>query len=221
MTRLAVPLAALAGGFTILASCSTSTFGGSSNKAAAVTGTATGDGVGGTTPTSTSPLGASGSPTGSGTAPATGSGTGTGSTACVQGDTVNFDWSGPEKTCIVDQHMTYNFDTNQCAQMRPAQFTCDWATVQAQLTQRNLLTPTLKTAATSGALLVTCGESQDGSRIVVQWIDTPPPAGTCTYDPNQEHITTGCYTQYTGTPPPAPTTPAAQAAAVYACMNEL
>ena len=140
--------------------------------------------------------------------------------ACVSGDKVNVAWTGDVKACLVDQGKTYNFESSTCTAMRQATFTCDWSTVQAQLTQRGLLTDTIKNDAANGAKLVTCGQSQDGHRIVVQWIrsNNSGVGDNCSAGQPSSYIMTGCYRD---DKIETWTTEDQRRSLVFACMNSL
>lgn len=141
---------------------------------------------------------------------------------CVKGDKVEFQWTGPIKECF-DQGKTWDFDSKTCVAIRKAEFTCDWNTVTAELTKADLLTPVLKDAPGTGAKLISCGQSQDKKRIVVQWVKEPK-SGTvdCKNVSSLGGVTTGCYTDYTPElPPPLPTDPEEKKRQVYGCLNKL
>jgi hypothetical protein len=141
---------------------------------------------------------------------------------CVDNGKVNFNWSGPAKECIVDQGKTFNFDTGECAEMRKAKFDCTWDNVVSELKKRGLLTPKLETDS-KVAKLVSCGQSSDGNRIAVQWVNIETGTSVDCQNPTSVgHITTGCYTYYTGSNvPPAASTPEDRAKQVYDCLNTL
>lgn len=141
---------------------------------------------------------------------------------CVADGKVNFAWSGPAKECIVDQGKTFNFDTGECAEMRKATFACNWDNVVGELKKRGLLTPKLE-ADSKVAKLVSCGQSTDGNRIAVQWVNIETgKAVDCQNPTSVGHITTGCYTYYVGENiPAAASTPEARAKQVYDCLNTL
>ena len=147
-----------------------------------------------------------------------------GSAACTT-DQVKLDWSGDEKACI-DKGQTWAYDTGKCMDIRKAAFDCTWSNAIAELDKKGLTTQTIKDDSAAGAKLVSCGQSQDGNRIVIQWIKVADGAAqvACTggASPLQHHITTGCYTYYTtGVVPEAPTTQAEKDARVYACLSSI
>lgn len=141
---------------------------------------------------------------------------------CVEGDKVNIQWTGPVKECL-DQGKTYNFEQKACAEMRQAQFDCNWDNVTAELEKRSLLTEVLRSDSQNGAKLVSCGQSEDGNRIVVQWIKAENAQNIdCSDGASSHHTTTGCYTLYTnGEKPPETTSEEEKRQQVFACMNEL
>jgi hypothetical protein len=144
----------------------------------------------------------------------------------VDGDKVYIHWTGEQMDCIVDKSQTYNFDTKACTKMPQASFDCSWDSFFDEMEDRGI-TPTdkMKAARTAGAKLVTCGQSSDGDRIVVQWLN--PPDGGFSCKPQDSAmpglIVTGCYTKYKpGEPvPAAPKDKAEQTKQVYDCMNKL
>ncbi|MFW7381692.1 MAG: hypothetical protein ACOH5I_22985 [Oligoflexus sp.] len=142
--------------------------------------------------------------------------------SCVEGDKIVVPWSGPVKECF-DQGKTYNFDTKTCAEIRKAEFSCDWETLQAKLLEKNLLSNTLKEDAASGAKLVSCGQSADGNRIAVQWVKiTNIETQTCNTLREGAGVTTGCYTHYVNQqPPPPPATVEERRQRVFDCLNTL
>lgn len=143
---------------------------------------------------------------------------------CVEGDKVNFAWSGAVKECLVDQGKTYNFETDTCTDMRQATFPCDWESLTAAMEDMGLSpTEKLQNDREEGAKLVTCGQSKDKKRIVVQWIRPPEGGFQCNDSQGSlPNITTGCYTVYgDGDRPPPPTSAEERAQQVYACMNSL
>lgn len=141
---------------------------------------------------------------------------------CVKGDKVDFQWTGPIKECF-DQSKTWDFDSGTCVAIRKAEFTCDWATVTAELSRAELLTPTLRDAPGTGAKLVSCGQSQDKKRTVVQWVKEPKSGRVdCKNVSSLGGVTTGCYTDYSPeAPPPVPTDPEEKKRQVYGCLNKL
>lgn len=143
---------------------------------------------------------------------------------CVDGDQLKLEWSGPIKECLIDQGKTYNFELKQCTEMRQAKFTCNWENVTKALEELGLLTNTLKTDSQNGAKLVSCGQSEDGNRIVVQWVK-PPEGGAidCSKANGGSLTTTGCYTYYGPgeTQPPEPANEEERKKQVYGCMNQL
>ena len=144
-------------------------------------------------------------------------------TSCVSGDKVVVAWSGAAKECIVGQSATFDFAHQTCTHLHAASFACDWASVVSQLALRGLASPALATASSDGSKLVACGQSDDGNRIVVQWLKAPPPATSlCAFDPATMAVVTGCYqVLVNGEPLPTPASPEEQDAIVYACMNSL
>ncbi len=150
-------------------------------------------------------------------------GTNTTPPECVQGDKVNIKWTGPVKDCI-DQGKTYNYEEQKCAEMRQSQFECNWDTVKAELEKRGLLTDVLRSDADGGAKLVSCGQSDDSNRIVVQWIKVGDAQNIdCNDGESSHHITTGCYTLYGSKDekPAEATSKEERSKQVYACMNQL
>ncbi len=142
---------------------------------------------------------------------------------CVEGDKVNIKWTGPVKDCL-GQGKTYNYEEKKCAEMRQSQFECSWDTVKAELEKRSLLTEVLRSDADGGAKLVSCGQSEDGNRIVVQWIKVGDAQNIdCNDGASSHHITTGCYTLYTAKDeqPPEASSRDERSKQVYACMNQL
>lgn len=142
---------------------------------------------------------------------------------CVSGDKVNIKWTGPVGDCI-GQGKTYNFEEKKCAEMNQAQFDCNWGNVKAELEKRSLLTDVLREDSENGGKLVTCGQSGDGNRIVVQWIKAEDAQGIDCNDGNSSHhITTGCYTVYTSKDeqPPQANSKEEKSQQVFDCMNKL
>lgn len=142
--------------------------------------------------------------------------------SCVKGDKIEFEWTGPIKDCF-KQGKTWDFDTSTCVEIRAAKFTCDWATVTEELTKAELLTPVIQAAPGSGAKLISCGQSQDGKRIVVQFVKEPSSGKVdCKNIKSAGAVTTGCYTDYSpNPPPPIPTDPEERKKQVYGCLNKL
>jgi hypothetical protein len=140
---------------------------------------------------------------------------------CIAGDKVNLKFGNPAVQECLDGGKTFNFDKNVCVAMRQSTFACDWPTLTGELQRLNLLTPTVQSAASSSlSKLVSCGQASDGNRIAVQWINLPADGALdCNFDPSKMSITTGCYTNYVNTQPPAATTPEERAKQVYACLD--
>jgi len=158
-----------------------------------------------------------------GTTPAASSSTGTPG-ACTT-DQVKLDWTGEEKACI-DKGQTWAFDTKKCMEIRKASFECTWANAIAELDKKGLTTQTVKDDSAAGAKLISCGQAQDGNRIVIQWIKVADGAAQVACNGGsstlQHHVTTGCYTYYTTEAVPAPpTTQAEKDARVYACLSTI
>lgn len=147
-----------------------------------------------------------------------------GSDDCVDGEKLNVEWAGEVKECLIDQGKTYNFELKRCAEMRQSKFSCTWDNVTKELEDRGLLTDVLSADSKSGAKLVSCGQSEDGNRIVVQWVSIPE-GGTvdCKKASTGASITTGCYTLYKSgeTRPDTPSNEDERAQQVYDCMNRL
>jgi hypothetical protein len=143
--------------------------------------------------------------------------------SCVAGDKVRLAWSGAAKDCIVDQGATFDFARKECTHLRAASFACDWATVTAQLASRGLVSPAIDAASHADGKLVACGQSTDGRRIVVQWLEAPPaPTSLCAFDPATMHVVTGCYEVLEdGEPVPEPATVEERDRIVYACLDGL
>ncbi len=146
--------------------------------------------------------------------------------AACQKDQVGVTLSSTQEDCIVKKGKTWDFKTGQCVDMPKATFTCDWTTVVAQLTAKGLLTEKVKTSAQDGSKLVTCGQSQDGNRIGLQFILAKDGAGSlpCSgVTPSSNQITTGCYTFYpNGGGTPIPAGPSAEYDAyVFNCLNQI
>jgi len=115
----------------------------------------------------------------------------------------------------------FNFDSNECVQMKSAKFTCDFNTVISELRKIGLASPDVEAAATKAtSILIGCGQSEDSQRIVVQWINVPEGNGCKNITPGL--TVTGCFTNFgTKTPPPPPTSKEERDSRTYACMNEL
>lgn len=143
---------------------------------------------------------------------------------CVEGDKVNLEWTGPIKECIVDQGKTYNFDTDTCMEMRTAEFDCSWHSVKAEMEKLSLSSKVMESDSENGAKLVSCGQSEDTNRIVVQWIN-PPSEGSfdCKAKVTKGTIVTGCYTFYSSNDvmPAPPKNEEEKRKQVYDCMNKL
>ena len=216
--RLSVATCALVA---IATACSSARFGGNQGAASK------NDSGSGTPGAATAPLGTPGSADSPGTSTSAIPGstaTPTGPAACTT-DQVKLDWSGDEKACI-DKGQTWAFDTGKCMDIRKAAFDCTWSNAIAELDKKGLTTQTIKDDSAAGAKLVSCGQSQDGNRIVIQWIKVADGAAqvACTggASPLQHHITTGCYTYYaSGAVPDAATTQAEKDARVYACLSSI
>lgn len=142
---------------------------------------------------------------------------------CVDGDKINFNWNGEAKTCIIDQGKTYNFDSKQCAEMRKAEFDCDWENIKTAMSKLGLSSSAIENDSAAGAKLVSCGQSKDGNRIVAQWLKLPEGKTVdCKADKTPGNITTGCYTLYVDDDPPAkPDTIEEERKQVFDCMNTL
>lgn len=212
----------------IAAACSSANFGGGSNSSSnnSANGTGAPGGAPGTTPgengAGSAGVGSAG-PGGSASAGTPGSTPG-GPAACTT-DQVKLDWTGEEKGCI-DKGQTWDFDTSQCMQIHKASFDCTWPNAIAELDKKGLTTQTVKDDSAAGAKLVSCGQSQDGNRIVIQWIKVADGAAQVACNggssPLQHHVTTGCYTYYTNGAVPAPaTTQADKDARVYSCLSSI
>lgn len=114
----------------------------------------------------------------------------------------------------------WNFASNQCVQMRAAEFECKWPNVVAELEKIGLKNAAVEKAAQDPSMrLVGCGQSQNKMRIVVQWLKVEGEAKECSQIVNKG-VTTGCFTNYGAeAPPPPPKTPEEQDKRTYECMN--
>ncbi len=234
---------------TVVLSCSTSTFKGSSANVPKSTDNTSGPGTAGCAPddkicfesngakcapTDQTCITAGGNPQSSDTdplsptptTPTTTSG-GPGKGGAVQCDASgkkSIAWTGPAKTCIEDQKKMFNFSTGECMTMAQAKFECNWEKASAELEQRGLLTDKLRAGTTDGSILVSCGQSQDGNKIVVQWIRATAgnPAPECGASLSDQYITTGCYQQFgAGEALPDVSTPEKERAYVFGCLSTL
>ncbi len=141
---------------------------------------------------------------------------------CVEGDKLNFAWTGEIKKCLIDEGRTYNFDTNGCTNMRKASFDCDWDNIKSAMKNIGLTSKVIEIDSKEGAKLVSCGQSKDGNRIVAQWVKLPKEGFDCKAKKAPANITTGCYTMYVDkTPPPDPETAEEIEQQVANCMNSL
>lgn len=142
---------------------------------------------------------------------------------CVDGDKINFNWTGDIKTCIIDEGKTYNFESKKCAEMRKAEFDCDWDNIKSAMNKRGLSSSTIENDSAAGAKLVSCGQSKDGNRIVAQWVKLPEGKTVdCTANKTAGLITTGCYTLYVSEDPPEKAeTKEEEYKQVFDCMNTL
>lgn len=141
--------------------------------------------------------------------------------ACVEGDKAVIPWTGEVKDCF-DQGKTYHFDRKICAEIRKASFACNWANVQEKLQEKGILTDVLKNDAAKGAKLISCGQSADSNRIVVQWVKVEALSSVkCNSLQESPYITTGCYTYYLGTPPPPAANEEERRKSVFACLDTL
>ncbi len=115
----------------------------------------------------------------------------------------------------------WNFDSKECVVMKAAKFSCDWTHVISELGKIGLESPDINKASTKDtSILIGCGQSEDNSRIVVQWINVPEGNGCKNVQPGL--TITGCFTNYgTRVPPPVPTSKEERDSRTYACMNEL
>ena len=141
---------------------------------------------------------------------------------CIEGDKLNFAWSGDIKKCLIDEGRTYNFDTNKCMNMRKASFDCDWENIISEMKKIGLTSNVIADDSKDGAKLVSCGQSKDGNRIVAQWVKLPKEGFDCQAKKAPANITTGCYTMYIDeTPPPDPETAEEKKQQVAECMDSL
>ncbi len=213
--------------------CNDSTFTGSAAQTAKKPGSGSEPTSGPTgSPTGGNPTGSptggepTGSPTGGGNpgSPTGGEPPGTG-TDCVKGDLVNVPFSGPAKDCF-DAGKTWNFSKASCQDIRKAKFECTWDNILQWFKTTNLVpTEAVQNGVKDGRKVVSCGESEDGNRLVVIWLN-PPQNGTIQCD-NAKALeglaVTGCYTFYPdpSKSPPKPTTDEEKKQQVYACMDAL
>lgn len=142
---------------------------------------------------------------------------------CVDGDTIKFTFEGPIKACY-DQGRVWNFDRNECVQMRQSSFACEWSNVLGALDKLGLSNSTVTAASNDPeSKLVGCGESADKNRIVVQWVKIPE--GKVVNCKNPEltgAVITGCFTFYPDNNiPPPPANQAERDKQVYDCMSQL
>ena len=144
------------------------------------------------------------------------------STECIEGDKLNFEWTGEIKKCLIDDGRTYNFDSNSCMNMHKASFDCDWDNIKLAMKKIGLISGVIETDSKEGAKLVSCGQSQDRNRIVAQWVKLPKEGFDCKAKKVPANITTGCYTMYVDeAPPPEPETAAEKEGQVAECMDNL
>ncbi|MBC7660444.1 MAG: hypothetical protein H7249_12160 [Chitinophagaceae bacterium] len=128
----------------------------------------------------------------------------------------------PAVSACYESGRVWNFDNSSCVAMRAAAFTCDWDSVRKAMSKIGITSTAIDTAAKSGASrLIGCGQSQDGNRIVVQFVNQTQTTNACTTFKSGD-VVTGCFTNYGTSEPPAPTTSKEeQDKRVYACMNQL
>lgn len=148
--------------------------------------------------------------------------TGTPGTAgdCVNGDTIKPRYDGPIQKCI-DEGKMWNFDSNQCTNMRKASFDCNFETFFQKLNDLGI-EPSEKlrngqAGNPSKALIVGCGESAKKDTILIQWFFVPQGTVTgCEFSQLPGKIITGCYGEDSG---PATASPEEQKKIVLDCMN--
>lgn len=201
-----------------MASCNDTQFGSSSPKRGAQTGT-------GGTPTGEKGETDSGpetppTDTATGTEPAPGGDDSGGE--CIEGDFINYKYDGPIQKCI-DEGKMWNFDVDQCTNMRKAEFDCTFDTFIARLGEIGLQPTSLLQEGKAGkprkALIMGCGESADKETVLIQWFFVPEGGSVgCNFDKSRGLIITGCYGKDSGS---ADASPEEKTKIVLACMNGL
>ncbi len=228
--------------------CSTSTFKGTQGSTTpSTTANSTGDGPGTAgcaaddkicfnsngkecAPTDTTCIAAGGTPQSSDTDPTKPSTTGSGgpgnggAVQCDASGNKSVTWTGAAKDCIEGQKKMFNFGTGECMTMAQAKFDCTWEKATAELQAKDLLSDKLRAGSTDGSILVSCGQSADGNKIVVQWIKKTEGTALpgCGASLSDQYITTGCYQQFAaGQALPDVSTPEKEKEYVYGCLNTL
>jgi hypothetical protein len=141
---------------------------------------------------------------------------------CVEGDFINYKYDGPIQKCI-DEGKIWNFDVDQCTNMRKAEFDCTFDGFFARLNTMGLSPTTLLQEGKAGkprkALVMGCGESADKETVLIQWFFVPEGGSVgCNFDKSRGLIITGCYGKDSG---PSDASPEEKKKIVLACMNGL
>jgi hypothetical protein len=203
-----------------MASCNDTQFGSSTPNRGTQTGTDSGTPTGEKGGTDSGPETPPPTDTTTGTSTAPGGDESSGE--CVEGDFINYKYDGPIQKCI-DEGKIWNFDVDQCTNMRKAEFDCTFDGFFARLGEIGLQPTALLQEGKAGqprkALIMGCGESQDKETVLIQWFFVPEGGSVgCNFDKSRGLIITGCYGKDSG---PADASPEEKKKIVLACMNGL
>ncbi len=136
---------------------------------------------------------------------------------CVKNGVVQLKYPTLIQSCI-DDGKIYNFDTESCTDMDKASFACDFENIIAEIKKLGLNPKGMEDGQAQNALMVGCGQANNGNTIVGQWWANPTTENDCTFETGKTSITTGCY-QITSGNDPKPVTQEEIAAKVLECIN--
>lgn len=139
--------------------------------------------------------------------------------SCIEGDQINLKFPEEIQSCI-DKGRLYNFATDECLEVSLANFECSFEAMEKQVSAIGVNSESIIAAQKEGALLVACGEKNEGKTIVAQWYYPLNPIDSCADENPASRIVTACYKiQEPGNLPPLETEEQRRQA-IQACLND-
>ena len=122
---------------------------------------------------------------------------------CINGDRANLKFPEPIQSCL-DSGKLFHFGKQQCLPVNVANFTCSFDEMANAVDQIGVSNQTILQARDEGALLVSCGEKNEGKTIVAQWFYPVAGQDVCAeVEAVTQRIVTACYKLYpAGQAPP-------------------
>ena len=133
---------------------------------------------------------------------------------------VEVSYSNPNIQECFDQQRIWDFKRDICTEDVGFSEECTYDNLQESINRLGIKTPAALTKAKKGAKLIACGEKNDRSTVIAQWV-YPPEGTTCSENVKNAAPVTVCYKKVGADAEPLDTSDKdAVNAFVYACIAE-